>query len=81
MENRKVLLLALFSMVLVFSQIRPASVGGASAIVRLSDDLHIAHSTVDGSGLASTMALNTPEGDVMPMVTTRGPRARGRAQV
>ena len=41
---------------------------GASATVHLPGDHFIGHSMVDGSRLASTMALNTPQGQVTLMV-------------
>jgi alpha-tubulin suppressor-like RCC1 family protein len=68
MKNKKMYLLVLVSMVLVFSLILPASAAGASETVPLPDDYSIIHSTLDGSDLASTMTLNTPDGDVTPMV-------------
>jgi len=68
MKNKKILLLFLVSMILVFSLILPASAAGASVTIPLPDDYSIIHSTVDGSGLVSTMTLNTPDGDVKPMV-------------
>jgi len=68
MKNRKVLLLTLFSMILIFSLILPASAAGASETVPMSDDHSIIHSTLDGSSFTSTMTLNTPDGDVTPMV-------------
>jgi hypothetical protein len=68
MKNRKMLLLALLSMVLVFSLILPVSVTGASAGVPLPDDYTINHQVVDSSSFASAMAPNTPQGNVTPMV-------------
>ena len=69
MKNKNMLLPALLSMVLVFSLILPASiVGASSAPVSVPDDDFISCSTMDGSGLASGMALNTPDGEVTPMV-------------
>jgi hypothetical protein len=68
MKNRKILLSALLSIALVFSFILPASAAGASATVPLPDDHSIVHSTVDSSSLASAMTLNTPQGNVTPMV-------------
>ena len=69
MKNTKMLLLTLFSILLVFSLILPASaVGASSAPVSVPDDDSINCSTMDGSGLASGMALNTPGGNVTPMV-------------
>jgi hypothetical protein len=72
MKNRKILLPALFSIALVFSLILPASVMGASAAVPLSDDHSINHLAIDGSRFASAMALNTPQGQVTPMVAAGG---------
>ena len=68
MKNRKMLLLALLSIALVFSLIVPASAAGASGAVPLPDDHPITHLAVDSSSPASAMALNTPEGEVTPMV-------------
>ena len=68
MKNRKMLLLALLSIALVCSLILPASAAGAAATVPLSDDHSISHSTVDSSGAAFSMPLNTPGGGVTPMV-------------
>ena len=72
MKNRKMLLPALLSIALVFSLILPASAAGASATVHLPDDHSIIHSTVDSSRFASAMALNTPQGQVTPMVAAGG---------
>ena len=68
MENRKMLLPGLLSIALVFSLILSASAVGASATVPLPDDHFIIHSMVDNSSLVSAMALNTPAGNVPPMV-------------
>jgi len=68
MKNRKILLPALLSIALVFSLILPASAAGASATVHRPDDRSIGHLSVDSSSAASAMALNTPEGEVAPMV-------------
>ena len=68
MKNKRMLLPALFSIALVFSLILPDSVVGASATVPMPDDCSISHSTVDSSGLASAITLNTPQGQVTPMV-------------
>jgi len=72
MKNRKILLPALLSIALVFSLILPASIVGASAAVPLPDDRSINHLAIDGSRLASAMALNTPQGKVTPMVAAGG---------
>jgi alpha-tubulin suppressor-like RCC1 family protein len=76
------LLLILVSMLLVFSLILPASTAGSSATIPVPDDYSITHSTLDGSSFTSTMTLNTPDGDVTPMVAagwhhTVGLRADG----
>jgi hypothetical protein len=68
MKNRKILLPALLSIFLIFSLILPVSAAGASAAVPLPNDYSISHSTVDGSSPAPIMALNTPSGNVTPMV-------------
>jgi len=72
MKNRKNLLTALLSIVLVFSFVLPVSVAEASSTVYLPDDSSIIHSVVDSSSLASAMALNTPQGQVTPMVAADG---------
>ena len=68
MKNRRMLLPSLLSIGLVFSLILPALVVGASATVHLPGDRSISHLAVDSSSAASTMALNTPQGNVTPMV-------------
>jgi hypothetical protein len=68
MKNRKLLLPALLSITLVFSLILPAWVAGASVTVQLPDDHPIIRSAVDSSSFASAIALNTPQGQVTPMV-------------
>jgi len=68
MKNRNMLLTAILSMVLVFSLIFSASIVGASATVPVADDHSIIHSTMDGSGFPPAMVLNTPGGNVTPMV-------------
>jgi hypothetical protein len=68
MKSRKVLLSALFSMVIVFSLILLASVVGASGSIPRPDDCSIIHSAVDSSSLAYTIALNTHQEKVTPMV-------------
>ena len=72
MKNKKILLPALLSIVLVFSFVLPVSVAEASSTVYLPDDSSIIHSAVDSSSLASAMALNTPQGQVTPMVAAGG---------
>ena len=73
MKNRKILLPALLSIVLVFGLILPASVAEASsATVSVLDDHAITHSAVDSSSAASAMALNissvVAQGQATPMV-------------
>ena len=72
MKNRKMLLPALLSIALVVSLILPASVAGASVAVPLLDDRSISHLAVDSSSAAPAMALNTPQGQVTPMVAAGG---------
>ena len=72
MKNRKIFLPALVSIALAFSLILPASAVGASAIVHLPGDYSISYSTANGFRLTSAMALNTPEGEVTPMVAVGG---------
>jgi len=68
MKNRKMLLPALLSVVFVFSLIVPAWVAGASATASRPDGRSISHLAADSSSAAPAMALNTPEGEVIPMV-------------
>ena len=72
MKNRTTLLLVLLSMALVLSLVAPASVLGASGAVRLPDDHAIGYSVAGSSAAALPMALNTPEGNVNPMVAAGG---------
>jgi hypothetical protein len=73
MKNRKLFLPALLFIVLVFSLILPASVTGTSSTpVSVLDDYAIIHSVVDSSSLASTMVLNSPQGQVTPMIAAGG---------
>jgi alpha-tubulin suppressor-like RCC1 family protein len=67
-NNRKILLPVLLSIALVFSLILPVWVAGASANVPLLDDHSISHLAVDSSSAVSEIALNTPQGEVTPMV-------------
>jgi len=68
MENRKMLLASLLSIALVFSLILPASVAGVQATMPPPDDQNITHLAADSSSAAMAMALNTPQGNVTPMV-------------
>jgi hypothetical protein len=68
MKNRKLLLQISLSTALVFSLLLPAWVGGASATVPRPNDHFIHHLAIDASSLASATALNTPQGNVTPMV-------------
>ena len=72
MKNRKILLPILLSVALILSLILPASVAGASVTVHRPDDRSISHLVVDSSSAASAMALNTPQGQVTPMVAAGG---------
>jgi hypothetical protein len=67
-KNKKMLLMAPFSMVLVFSLILPTSLAVASAAAPVPDDYPVSRSTLDRSGSTSTMVLNTPAGNTTPMV-------------
>lgn len=69
MKNRKILLPALLSIVLVLSLIFPASIAGASITMLQLDGGPIIHSVGESFSLVSAMALNTPQEQVMPMVT------------
>jgi hypothetical protein len=62
------LLQVLISVVVVCILILSTPVAGASETVSLLDDDSISHLVVDSSSLASTMALNMPQGQVKPMV-------------
>jgi hypothetical protein len=55
-------------MVLVLSLILPASAGGASATISLPEDRFTGHPALDSSSAVLPMALDTPEGEVTPMV-------------
>lgn len=68
MKNRKISLLALLAIALVFSLILPTSAVGASATVSPPGDHSISHSTSNGSRLASTMAPNKPQEQVTPII-------------
>ena len=68
MKNRKMLLQVLLAMAIVLSLIVPASAAGASATVPLPDDHPITHLAVDSSSASFPMVLNTPEGEITPMV-------------
>ena len=72
--KRKILSLGICVMVvgLIASLILPASAVGASAIVHLPGDYSISYSAEDGSRIAPAMALNTPQGQVTPMVAVGG---------
>ena len=70
MKNKKIPLQLLVSITLLFSLMLPASAVGASTGMPLPDDHSTIHSAVDISTLASAMALNTPQGNVIPMVAT-----------
>ena len=69
MKSRRILLPALLSMALVLSLILPASVSGASATALWPDNASIIHTVVGSSSPISAIALNTPQGQVTPMVT------------
>jgi len=68
MKNRKMLPSSLLSVALVFSLILATSVAGASATVPVPDDYVICHLGVDNFSSASAAAVNTPQGQVTPMV-------------
>ena len=68
MKSGKMLLLTLFSVALVFSLVLPASVLGTPVDVRLPDDRSVTHSMVNSSKFDSAIVLNTPAGNVTPMV-------------
>jgi hypothetical protein len=62
------LLPALLSIALVFSLILPASAAGASEIVPGPNDRSISHLTVDSASATPSIGLNTPQGNVTPMI-------------
>ena len=68
MKNRKMHVLALCSVVLVFSLILPASAGGASVTMTLPEESSTGHLMLDNASAVLPMALNTPTGNVTPMV-------------
>ena len=68
MKNSEILLLALLSITLIFSQILLSSVVGASATMPQPDDHSIIHSMVEGSRRALAIAMNVPQQKVVPMV-------------
>jgi hypothetical protein len=68
MNNRKKFMATLVAIAVVLSLILTASAVGASVIVPLPNDHFIGHSMADGYRLASTMALDAPQGQVTPMV-------------
>jgi len=69
MKSKNMLLPILVSIALVLALIVTASAAGASSVpLSVTDDDSVSCSTMDGSGLASVMVLNTPEGEVTPMV-------------
>ena len=69
MKNDKMFLTILVSIALILALILPASISGASsAPVSVTDDDSVIDSTMKGSGFSSGMVLNTPGGEVTPMV-------------
>jgi alpha-tubulin suppressor-like RCC1 family protein len=67
-KNRKMLLSSLLPVALVFGLILATSVVAASATVPVPDDHVIRHLGVGNFRSASAAALNTPQGQVKPMV-------------
>jgi len=72
MKNKRMLLLALLSVALLFGLILPTSAARATMSVPLPDEHSAIHSTVDSFSIASAMALNTPQGNITPMVAAGG---------
>jgi hypothetical protein len=68
MKGRRILLQVVVSTALVLSLAVPASMVGASATVPLADDRPVSYSAADSSSAFSAIALNTPQGNVTPMV-------------
>jgi len=68
MKGRRILLQVVVSTALVLSLAVPASMVGASATVPLPDDRPVSYSAADSSSAFSAIALNTPQGNVTPMV-------------
>ena len=71
MKNKKILLLAIHSIFLVFSLILTASVAEASVTAHPPDGTSI-HSAVDSTSAASEAVLNAPQGQVISMVAAGG---------
>ncbi len=68
MKNRGIHMLAVFSVVLVFGMILPASAGGASATTPLPGDCCTDHSVSDSASATFAMVLTTPEREAAPTV-------------
>ncbi len=68
MKNRKMLLQVLFAMTVVIGLTIPALVAGASGGGFLSDKRPASYSAADSCGVFSAMPLNTPQGNIAPMV-------------
>jgi alpha-tubulin suppressor-like RCC1 family protein len=77
MKNRKMFLQVLLPMALVLSLILSVSVVGASGVGLLPDKRPVDYSAADSWGDVSAMALNTPQGNVTPMVAAGNDRIVG----
>jgi len=71
MKNKKILLLTILYFFLFFSLILPASAAEDSVTVHSPDGTSI-HLTVDSPSAVSAVELNTPQGQVTPMVAAGG---------
>jgi len=77
MKKRRIFPQVLLSIALVLGLILPVTVAATSVTVPQPDDHSISHSTVDSSSLTITMALNTPQGNVTPIVDAGGAHTVG----
>ena len=77
MKNRKILLQVLLPTALILSLVVPAWVAGASGVGLLPDKRPVDYSAADSWGDVSAMALNTPQGNVTPMVAAGNDRIVG----
>lgn len=68
MRDRKLLLQVLLYVALVVSLVVPASVAAASTTVPRPDECSASYLAADSSGSMLAISLNTPEGNVKPMV-------------
>ncbi len=73
MQNKRILLPSLLSIVVIFSLTLPALVAGISSTpVSVLDDYAITHPEADSSSPGLPTALNLSQGQVIPMVAAGG---------